>query len=69
MDDQVDNEYTLHDLVAQGACYPLAMMAWHQLMPRRQPLTKAKLSNTMIHTSYVFESTDCGGDVKESALN
>lgn len=69
MDDQTNSEYTLHDLVAQGACYPLAMMVWHQLIPRRQPLTNAKISSTMIHSSCVFERTDGGGDVEEAALN
>lgn len=69
MDDQADSECTLHDLVAQGACYPLAMMVWHQLMPRRQALTNAKLSTALVHSARVFEGTDCGGDAEESALN
>lgn len=68
-DDQTDSEYTLHDLVAQGACYPFAMRVWQQLMPRRPTPTKAKLSNTMIHSSGAFEDTDSEDDLEKAALN
>jgi len=69
MDDQADSEFTLHDLVAQGACYPLAMMVWHQFKPRGSTLTKAKLTSTMIHSSSAFEDADTAGDIEEAALN
>jgi hypothetical protein len=68
-DDQIDSEFALHDLVAQGACYPLAMRVWQQLMPRRPTHTKAKLSRTMIHSACDFEGTGAGGEVEEVALN
>lgn len=68
-DDQIDSEFALHDLVAQGACYPLAMMVWRQLMPRRPTLTKAKLSNPMIRSSCAFEDTDSEDDLEKAALN
>lgn len=69
MDGQVDSEYTIHDLVAQGACYPLAMMVWQHLTLRRTPVTKADFSGTMIHSSCAFDLGDTGGDVGEAALN
>lgn len=68
-DDQTDSEFTLHDLVAQGACYPLAMMVWQHLMPRRPTHTKAKLANTMIHSSCAFEDPDSEDDLEKAALN
>jgi hypothetical protein len=69
MDNQAENECTLQDLIAQGACYPLAMRVWQQLMPRRPTLTKAKLSNPMIRSSCAFEDTDSEDDLEKAALN
>jgi len=69
MDNHAENECTLQDLVAQGACYPLAMMVWQQLMPRRPTPTKAKLSSTMIHSSCAFEDSQSEDDLEGAALN
>lgn len=35
MSTEVQNESSLQELVAQGACYPLAWLAWHQLRPQK----------------------------------
>lgn len=68
-DDQTDSEFTLHDLVAQGACYPLAMRVWQQLMPRRPTYTQANLSSTMNHSLCAFEDSQSEDDLEGAALN
>jgi len=68
MDEQHYNECVLHEFVAQGACYPLAMMVWQQLLPRgparlagnglsdKEPssyaMTVSEHENSMMQTGY-----------------
>jgi len=69
MNNQDDNEYKHNDLVAKGACYPLAMMVWHQLLPQRTTRKAAMVSSRMIHPACLLKEDDCGSDAEEAALN
>ncbi len=59
MDNQNDSEYTLQDLVAQGACYPLAMKVWQQLLPRQPARKSPSLPGAMKRTTHVLEDREC----------
>jgi len=55
MDNQSTSEYTLQDMVAQGACYPLAMKVWQQLIPRQPARKTPSLPGAMKRTTHVLE--------------
>lgn len=59
MNSQDDSEYKRKKLVARGACYPLAMKVWQQLLPRQPARKSPSLPGAMKRTTHVLEDREC----------
>lgn len=66
---QNTTDYTLHDLVAQGACYPMAVIVWHQLLPRPMAKKTARPIAPRLSLSQTSENHSSAEDIAEAAFN
>lgn len=69
IDEPNNNGSTLHDLVAQGACYPMAMIVWHQLRPRPMVKKTARRIAARLNSSPALENHSSEDACAEAAMN